>query len=122
MLREPVTPFQAHDVVLVPFPFTDRSAQKRRPAVVLSQPRFQQTSGHVLLAMVTSARQSSWPLDWELQQVEAAGLPRPCLVRFKLFTLDQRLVLRPLGTLHPDDRQGVTSHLAQLLQLLPPTH
>ncbi len=117
-----MTPFQVHDVVLVPFPFTDRSAQKRRPAVVLSQPSFQQSSGHVLLAMVTSARQSRWPLDWELQRADAAGLPQPCVVRFKLFTLDERLILKALGALHADDRQGVSTHLAQLLPLLPPAH
>lgn len=115
-----MTPLEAHSVVLVPFPFTDRSAQKRRPAVVLSQPSFQQASGHVLLAMVTSAKQSSWPLDWPLEQWGSAGLPQPCLVRFKLFTLDARLILRALGTLHAEDRQGVIANLAQLLAATPP--
>jgi mRNA interferase MazF len=110
-----MTPCEVHAVVLVPFPFTDRTTQKRRPAVVLSQPSFQQSSGHVLLAMVTSARQSSWPLDWEIQHWEAAGLPQPCLVRFKLFTLDERLILRTLGTLDAADRRGVMNHLAQLI-------
>jgi mRNA interferase MazF len=110
-----MTPCEGHAVVLVPFPFTDRTAQKRRPAVVLSQPSFQQASGHVLLAMVTSARQSSWPLDWEIQDWESAGLPQPCLVRFKLFTLDQRLIIRTLGALHTADRQGVSHAIAQLL-------
>ena len=34
-------PFERHSLVLVPFPFTDRATQKRRPAVVLSSPDFQ---------------------------------------------------------------------------------
>ena len=50
---------ERHSLVLVPFPFTDRATQKRRPAVVLSSPDFQRASGHVLLAMVTSAQQSA---------------------------------------------------------------
>ncbi|MCP9914759.1 type II toxin-antitoxin system PemK/MazF family toxin [Cyanobium sp. BA20m-14] len=52
-------PLERHSLVLVPFPFTDRATQKRRPAVVLSSPDFQRASGHVLLAMVTSAKQSA---------------------------------------------------------------
>ena len=81
-------PFERHSLVLVPFPFTDRATQKRRPAVMLSSPDFQRASGHVLLAMVTSAKQAAWPLDWRIQHHQDAGLTQPCLVRFKVFTLD----------------------------------
>jgi mRNA interferase MazF len=72
-----VSAFERFAVVRVPFPFTDRQAQKRRPALVLSLPGFQQACGHVLLAMITSARRSSWPLDWPIEDLRAAGLPKP---------------------------------------------
>ncbi|WP_216905122.1 type II toxin-antitoxin system PemK/MazF family toxin [Synechococcus sp. CCY 0621] len=104
-----------HTVVRVPFPFTDREAPKLRPALVLSQPEFQRGCGHLLLAMITSARQSSWPLDWPIEDLQAAGLPQPCLVRFKLFTLDERLVLGSLGSLAAADRTGVAARLGKLL-------
>jgi mRNA interferase MazF len=112
-----VSAFDSFAVVRVPFPFTDRQAQKRRPALVLSQPAFQQGCGHLLLAMITSARQSSWPLDWPIEDLQAAGLPQPCVVRLKLFTLDERLVLGRLGALVAADRTAVA---AQLAKLLPP--
>ena len=102
-------------MVRVPFPFTDRQAQKLRPALVLSLPDFQQACGHVLLAMITSARQSAWPLDWPIEDLRAAGLPQPCVVRLKLFTLDERLVLGSLGALAPADRTAVATQLAKLL-------
>ncbi len=104
-------------VVKVPFPFTDRQVQKRRPALVLLQPGFQQACGHLLLAMITSARQSSWPLDWPIEYLQAAVLPQDCVVRFKLFSLDERLVVGSLGALALGDRADVA---AQLAQLLPP--
>lgn len=109
--------FERFAVVRVPFPFTDRQAQKRRPALVLSQSVFQQACGHLLLAMITSARQSAWPLDWPIEDLQAAGLPQPCVVRLKLFTLDERLVLGRLGALAAADRSAVA---AQLSKLLPP--
>ena len=107
--------FKRFAVVRVPFPFTDRHGQKQRPAVMHSQPGVQQACGHLLLAMITSARQSSWPLDWPIEEREPAGLPQPCVVRLKLFTLDERLVLGTLGTLAAVGRTGVAARQSTLL-------
>ena len=112
--------FAAYSLVRVPFPFSDRSAQKRRPALVLSKPDFQQASGHLLLAMVTSAQQSQWPLDWPIDDLTVAGLNHPCLVRLKLFTLDERLILGGLGSLSGPDRHGVRERLQRLLAVEAP--
>ncbi len=90
---------ECFDVVVVPFPFTDRLAAKRRPAVVVSQAGFNDNSGNAVLAMITSAEQSNWPGDMPIRKLAAAGLSSPCLVRLKLFTLDQRLILRKSGRL-----------------------
>jgi len=111
--------FEPFAVVRVPFPFTDHVAHRRRPAVVLSDPDFQRGSAHVLLAMITTARRSCWPLDWLIQDVAAAGLNQACCVRFKLFSLDERLVLGQLGELAAIDRSGVRTNLQRLIPVEP---
>jgi len=93
------------DVVVVPFPFTDRNATKRRPALVLSNNLFNESSGHSVLAMITSAEQISWPGDLSISDVESAGLTTACLVRMKLFTLDDRLIIRKAGSLGASDQK-----------------
>ncbi len=103
------------DVIAVPFPFTDRSASKRRPALVLSTRGFND-GGHSILAMVTSAVHSGWPGDTLLQEHAVAGLRVPCLVRLKLFTLDNRLILRRMGRLTDGDRKQVAKKLRQYLR------
>ncbi len=110
--------YPAFALVRVPFPFTDRAIQKRRPALVVSTSDFQRQSGHLVLAMVTSANQSRWPLDWPIQELTTTGLPKPCLVRFKLFSLDERLILGALGHLAAEDSSGVAAHLRQILPLI----
>ncbi len=102
-------------VVRVPFPFTDRAVQRRRPAVVLSHPDFQRGSAHLLLAMITTARRSCWPLFWPIRDLAAAGLNQGCCVRFKLFSLDERFLLGQLGQLAAMDRRGVRANLRRLL-------
>lgn len=104
------------DVVSVPFPFTDSPQTKRRPALVLSSRPFNE-SGHVILAMITSAMQPAWPTDTHIHELQAAGLRRPCCVRLKLFTLDTRLLVAFLGRLAERERAGVTRALMGTLSL-----
>ncbi|MEK7474801.1 MAG: type II toxin-antitoxin system PemK/MazF family toxin [Candidatus Coatesbacteria bacterium] len=104
------------DVVVVPFPFTDSPASKRRPALVLSrQDEFNAPAGHSVMAMITSAKNAAWPLDARIRDQGGAGLPAPSVVRMKLFTLDNRLVIRKIGVLAETDRQAVSGALRQLL-------
>lgn len=89
--------FSPGDVVIVPFPFTDRDAVKRRPALVCSSVAFNRQARHVVLAMITTSTHSAWPDDVPIQDLDAAGLPAPSVVRWKLFTLDASFVLRRAG-------------------------
>jgi mRNA interferase MazF len=109
--------FERFTVVRVPFPFTDRNATKNRPALVLSDAAaFNTPSGHSVMAMITSQGNAPWPLDCPIADLTAAGLPAPSLVRFKLFTLDHRLVRGELGKLSTTDVAGVRSGLTLLLE------
>ncbi len=116
--HDPTMTFSAFDVVVVPFPFTDRLQAKRRPALVISRSRpFNSRSGHSIMAMITSQSHEGWPLDVDITNLDAAGLPAPSIVRMKLFTLDHGLVLRKIGKLSRADSQNVKSSLRQLLPL-----
>lgn len=54
-----MTPYDAGDVVVVPFPFSDRDAAKRRPALVCSGAEFNNRAKHLVLAMITTAALSA---------------------------------------------------------------
>ncbi len=112
--------FERFTVVRVPFPFTDRNATKSRPALVLSDAAsFNTPAGHSVMAMITSQGNPPWPLDCPIADLQAAGLPAPSLVRFKLFTLDHRLVRGELGRLSATDVASVRNGLAYLLEGAP---
>ncbi len=94
------------DVVVVPFPFSERPGQKRRPALVLSLRDFNR-AGHTAMAMITTQTRYPWPGDCHLLDLDTAGLPSPCIVRLKVFTLDNRLIVRRCGALASMDRELV---------------
>ncbi|MDH5528345.1 MAG: type II toxin-antitoxin system PemK/MazF family toxin, partial [Nitrospirota bacterium] len=103
--------------VRVPFPFSDRNTTKNRPALVLSDAAsFNTPAGHSVMAMITSEANTPWPLDCTLTDLAASGLPAPSKVRFKLFTIDHRLVRGELGRLAPNDAETVQAALDKLLR------
>jgi mRNA interferase MazF len=98
-----MTTFEPGDLVEVPFPFIDSRQAKHRPALVLSTPDFQRHSGACVLTMVTSAERSRWGNDCVLESWAEAGLQKPSLVRWKVFTLDDSLIVRRRGRLMDND-------------------
>ena len=77
---------------------------------------FNTLAGHSVMAMITSQGNAPWPLDCPIADLGAAGLPAPSLVRFKLFTLDDRLVRGELGRLSAADAATVRMGLTHLLE------
>lgn len=113
-MRKRGVSFESLDVVVVPFPFTDRRAAKRRPALIVSSANFNRNHETSILAMITSAG-SDWPSDVEIRDWREAGLNVPCKVRFKLFTLDDSLIVRKLGTLSKRDGEAVKTALGDIV-------
>lgn len=108
--------YQKGDVVLVPFPFADARATKARPALVLSDTSYEQSTGNVILAQITS-QPARFPSDYVLQDWAKAGLKKPSIVRLKLATLTASLVRYKPGVLTPADVTGVDTCLKQVLRL-----
>ena len=108
--------YKPFEVVVVPFPFTDRKADKRRPALILSDDiKFNKPSGHAVLAMITSQKNPDWHLDTAITSIRRTGLTAPSKVRMKLFTLDSRLIVKKIGTLTNRDKTAVGKALQRLL-------
>lgn len=111
----PTATFERFDVVVVPFPFTDKSAAKLRPALVLSDAaQFNRAAAHSVMAMITSADNPAWPLDVPISNLASAGLSSASVVRMKLFTLDHRFVVRKAGRLVATDARQVQQILKKL--------
>jgi mRNA interferase MazF len=111
--------YEPFDVVVVPFPFTDSSRTKRRPALILSQrSEFGAVIEHSVLAMITSQKNEPWPLDAAIKNRKQSGLTAPSVVRMKLFTLDNRFILRKIGHLSKADQKQIKQSLSKLFDYL----
>lgn len=107
--------YDAFDVVIVPFPFTDLALNRRRPALILTPHEpYGARTGHCVLAMITAASRSSWPFDRPIADPAAAGLRKPCVMRMKLVTIDQRLIIAKAGRLGPRDQASARAAIRDL--------
>ena len=91
--------YSCGDIVVVPFPFSDRLAGKRRPALVISDAALE-AAGIVWLVMITSARHSAAAFDCPILDPVRAGLKTACLVRpSKMATVEPFRIVRRAGRL-----------------------
>ncbi|MGE0213107.1 MAG: type II toxin-antitoxin system PemK/MazF family toxin [Parvibaculaceae bacterium] len=105
------------DVVVVPFPYVDRLAEKRRPAVVVSSPLL--LSFNVIwIAMITSARNRPWPSDVTIDSLERAGLPAASIVRpAKIACIEPDRIVRAIGRIDKRELSTVLNTIGRYLGL-----
>jgi mRNA interferase MazF len=101
------------DIVLIPFPFSDLSGIKNRPAVVLIK-----TDLDITVAFITT--QVKWNSDFDilLQPSELNGLKKVSLIRLnKLVTIDKELVIGRLGSLDEFSMGLLNRNLVRIFRL-----
>ena len=98
-----------NDVVLLPIPFTDLTSRKVRPAIVVGR------KGTDLFVVPVSSVLSN--TDFLLQEWQPAGLNVASGVKAQLATVEERLVVRIVGSITAADRQSLDSRMRTWLQI-----
>jgi mRNA interferase MazF len=107
-----MTGYEFGDVVLVPFPFTDQSAVKRRPAVVISSAAYHRARPDLLIMAVTSQQPATPSVgEVQVQDWQGAGLLKPSVLKPVVTTIDPTLVLKKLGRLTSADQSALRQAL-----------
>ena len=110
--------YKRGDVLLVPFPYSDLSSTKVRPAIVISSNDYHKAEPDLLLAAITSnLSAATGRLDYVLKNWQAAGLKFPSAFKPVIFTLDPTRVLHKVGTLPKADMSEVNARLKIALAL-----
>jgi mRNA-degrading endonuclease toxin of MazEF toxin-antitoxin module len=98
--------FDASDIVVVPFPYANRLAEKHRPALVISNRKLA-PFGVIWVAMITSADNASWSCDVAIADLARAGLPAPSVGTAREDRLHRTIADRtPRRKARQGDRKG----------------
>jgi mRNA interferase MazF len=113
-----MTAYRRGDIVLVPFPFSDQTTVKKRPAIIISSSQYNTTSQDIIIIAVTSRIDRLLDLgECTIQNWKEAGLLKPSRIKPALSTIEQKLVLKTLGTLSAGDLTSLSAVLKDLLEL-----
>ncbi len=103
--------FSKGEVVLLPIPFTDLSSRKVRPAIIVGK---SSRPGDLFVVPVSSQLHN---VAYALIEWSAARLNVPCGVKSQIATIEDRLILKKIGTLSAPDQALLESHLRAWLGL-----
>ncbi len=104
---------QKGDIVLIPFPFTDLTGNKNRPALVLIS-----GEADITVSFISTQLSLKETTDILLKPSRENGLKKPSLIRLsKLATIDKGLVLGRLGWINKSSSQLVNQNLKILFKL-----
>ncbi len=106
--------FVKGDIVIVPFPFSDLTQAKRRPALVIAELE----GDDLILCQITSQHvKDSYALPLSDEDFQTGGLKQKSNVRpNRLFTIDRRLVLYQAGHLKPSKMKEILDKLVEIIR------
>jgi mRNA interferase MazF len=105
------------DIVLVPFPFSDQSGGKNRPALIISNDRFNENSPDVIACGITSNIDNGHftvfikPEDWK------DGIySESCVKTASVFALDKKIVLKRIGRISDERFAEVMKRFNEIIK------
>jgi mRNA interferase MazF len=102
------------DIILIPFPYTDLSGSKLRPALVLAE-----TPLDITLSFITTQIQWREPDDILLQPNVTNGIKKPSLIRLsKLATIFKKLIRGYLGSINNIQIAELNKKLIAIFQIV----
>ncbi len=108
-----MTAYRKWDILLVPFPITDLSTAKKRPALVVSPDVYNRSGPDLVIAFITSHMDvPPRPGDHRIQFWKEAGLPKASLLRMKFATINREIVLKRIGRFHPPGQSRMRAVLS----------
>jgi mRNA interferase MazF len=113
-----MTDYSKGDILLVPFPFSDLSTTKKRPAVVIGSDHLFYGYPDIIIMPITSRISDSHTRgDCILHEWKNAGLLKPSAVKPVITTIEKSLVQKKLGFLTQRDRNALDETLKEILEL-----
>lgn len=101
---------------LVPFPFTDQTTTKKRPAIVVSSQTYNSERPDVIIMAVTSQIRPTNSFDIPVTDWQTAGLIKPSVVKPVIATIEKTLVIKQLGRLNEKDKKTLAESLKSILR------
>lgn len=98
--------FVEGDIVVLPFPFSDLTGMKRRPALVIVTLK----GNDVILCPLTTIKR-----DFSIELTQKDGVRKPCRVRYQnLFTFGRNIISYTMGKINSNKFNQIRKRIRDL--------
>ncbi len=112
------TNYDFGDVVLVPFPFSNQTAVKKRPAEAVSSSVYNRARPDLIILALTSQPATGGQFGGAgLSHWKGAGLLKPSFFKPILATIEKSLVIQKMGHLHVSDKTTLQRILKSIISI-----
>lgn len=113
-----MTRYKRGDIILIPFPFSNQTTTKRRPAVIVSSNAYNDATSDVVIMAITSRTEETIGIgECLIKDWKNSGLLKPSAIKPAISTIEQKLILKKLGRLSSEDLISMENALKELLVL-----
>ena len=109
MKMKSTTVYKKWDLILVPFPFTDKSSEKKRPVLIVSPKEY--NSGENVIILQVSSKKNQNSQDYEIKDWESSNLPLPSFIKMKFATIKKEIITKKFGELSETDIKVFKNYL-----------
>jgi mRNA interferase MazF len=113
------TSIEQRSVILIPFPYTDLSGAKKRPALVLSSNEFNAINEDLVCCLITSNPKSiQHSVKITNKDMESGHLDLESKVKpYRIFTVNKRLIYKSIGKLGRIKSKLVVDIISNIINL-----
>jgi len=105
------------DIIWVDFPFTNGFQSKPRPALIISNKIVNDTGDYILLQITSKIKRDGLSIEITESDYKEAPLELKSYIRFyKIFILNEALILGKKTSVTDEFRQNVIAHLITILK------
>jgi len=110
--------FKQRDIILIPIPFTDLASQKKRPAIVISSDKYNDTSEDIIdVALTSNVKQQDFTIVITSEDLEDGKLKTTSMIRVdKIYTLNKSIVLKQFGRIKSSVLAKIKTTLLKLIE------
>ena len=108
--------FQQKELVLLPYPFSDQTGSKIRPAIIVSNDNFnRRCEDCVMIPLTTIMKEEPFSLVINQDNLESGKLLKQSRIRLdKIFTVKKTLIIMKIGRINDKTLEKIRSYINKI--------
>lgn len=107
--------YEQNDIILIPFPYSDLTGSKQRPALIVSNGRINKTEDRIC-CLITS-QQPDEGIAIDKNNLKNGTLPFKSWTKpHRLFTVNEKIIVKKLCTVTDDFHEVVVNRINEFLK------